>query len=72
MGAKTTRLMKLPDGRFATEVMEEHIGGSETHLTYDYYNVDGGQLIDKRLYRLEYWGAIEDRVETSIKEMDAS
>lgn len=60
MGAKWTRLVELPDGKLAEEVREEHIGGSETQLTYEYYNVGASRgLIDKSQYDLDYWGDIK-------------
>ncbi len=62
MGAKTARLMKLPDGKFATEFTEQHV--------YTYYDICNGELIDKNVYELEYWGNIKGAVESSIKELD--
>lgn len=52
-------LVKLPDGKVA--IQEEHtsVGGSETQLSYCYYDPITKKEIDRYQYTTDYWGDIK-------------
>ncbi len=49
-------IVKLPDNLTCIEVEETIIGGSETQMMYSYFY--NGQTLDKKGYKLDYWGKI--------------
>jgi hypothetical protein len=71
MPKDTGQIVKLPDGVFVTEWREEHVGDSETQITYEYFHMNGS-LLDKSKYELDYWGNIKGAKLSSIKEFDNS
>lgn len=56
---KTERRVILPDGTHAIEVEYKHYGGSETQVTYGYYDPATNLEINEFDYETDYWGRIE-------------
>lgn len=56
------REVRLPDGTEVVEVEEQHRGGSETQVTYQYYKWWGivplGR-VRKNAFETDYWGRIK-------------
>jgi len=57
--AVTLRTVILPDGRKAIEYETEHIGGSETQVTYEYKTPWLKRAINVWPFKRDYWGRVE-------------
>lgn len=57
---KTKRDVILPGNIKAIEIEEKFIGGSETQACFEYISKFTGCMIDKSLFKTDYWGRIEN------------
>ena len=57
---ETRRMVELPDGQKALEIETVYDGEMETQAVFTYYHPISMVQIDKRPFKKDYWGKVED------------